>query len=245
LKITMEDTFGLTHEQYYSAGDPEKIVVSPDGKRVDMPNAPDAKGLVQSTNAIAVVTSIINAGFPEDRITDDVSVFDGLVCRVNQIAQPKRPGLKDQKDRTYLMVTKILRLPWESAPVPVAKGAPSTTAKGAPTKKAAPALFTPSAAPLPAPTLVPTPAPVAAAESETPVDDNGLRDKAKATILQILAEKGGTVAKAKLPTEAFRALSHDSDRNAVVTLVFQEPFLRQAAADGTFSYDGTTVSFVA
>ena len=233
LKVTMEEqdssALSLSHEQYYSAGDPEKMVVSPDGKKVDVAGA---KGLNQQTNAIAFIASIISAGFPEEKITDDVSVFDGLLCHVNQIAQPKRVGLKDQKEgKTYLLVTKILRLPWEAEA--------QKPARGAPTKKTASPVVQHPSAPAPA-------APVVQAVAPTDIPaDSGVEDKAKATILQILAEKGGSVAKAKLPTEAFRALSNDSDRNAVVTLVFQEPFLKQAAADGTFSYDGTTVSFVA
>ena len=61
-------------------------------------------------------------------------------------------------------------------------------------------------------------------------------------MLQILAEKGGAVAKAKLPTEAFRTLSNDPDRNAIVTMVFQDGFIAAAVAEGAFAFDGTQLT---
>ena len=49
---------------------------------------------------------MVNAGFPEDKIGNDISVFDGLGAHVNQVAQPKRPGLKkpETEGKTYLLV---------------------------------------------------------------------------------------------------------------------------------------------
>ena len=65
-----------------------------------------------------------------------------------------------------------------------------------------------------------------------------LVQKARNTVLQILAEKGGAVLKRQLPTEAFRTLSNDPDRNAIVTLVFQDAFIAAAVAEGAFAFDG-------
>jgi hypothetical protein len=231
LKVSMEEDDGKLHEQYYSAGDPTKMQPSPDGKAI-IPIA-GATGLNVNTNAIAFISSIVNSGFPEDRILNDVSIFDGMKAHVNQVAQPKRPGLKKAEigePKTYLLVSKIVRLPWETAPAAVAKGAPKPVAAAAP-------------GPRPVNATTPAPAPVAVAAAAPAASDNGaLIEKARATVLGILAEKGGALPKAKLPTEAFRALSNDPDRNAIVTMVFQEPFLTAAAAEGAFGYDGQQLS---
>jgi hypothetical protein len=228
LKVDMEDDDGKLHEQYYSAGDPTKMQPSADGKAI-VPIA-GATGLNVNTNAVAFISSMVNAGFPEDKIGNDISVFDGLGAHVNQVAQPKRPGLKkpEMEAKTYLLVTKINRLPWEAAPKPVAKGAPPAAAKGAPA---------------PGPRAVPPPAaPVAVAPvavvTEGASDNGALVQKARSTVLQILAEKGGAVLKKQLPTEAFRTLSNDPDRNAIVTMVFQDAFIAAAVAEGAFAFDG-------
>lgn len=233
LKVTMEEPdIPLTHEQYYSAGDPSKWQPTSDGKSIE-PLA-GATGLNQNTNVIAFITSLVNAGFPEDRLGEDVSIFDGTLVHVNQIAQPKRPGLKraEEKEKTYLLVTRIVRLPWEAAPKPQAKGAPKPTAQ--PTLKAV--------APVNAiPHQVAHPAPSPAPDTTTPPSEDVVQ-KARETVVAILAEKGGALPKAKLTTEVFRALTNDPDRNAVVMVIFQESFLQSAKAEGVFAYDGTTVT---
>jgi hypothetical protein len=233
LHVYMQDEQGQDHHQYYSAGDPSKMIPSSDGKTLNPAGA--ATGLNQNTNALAFISSLVTSGFPEDRIGEDVSIFDGLVCHINQVAQPKRSGLKDQKEgKTYALVTKILRLPWDEGP------ALKAPAKGAPKPAGKVTQFTPPA-PAPPPVAAQPPA-ASASPAPTTAPDGALQEKARALVLAILAEKGGTLPKQKLPTEAFRALSNDSDRNAVVSLVFSEEFLQKGMADGTFSYDGTTIS---
>jgi hypothetical protein len=222
LKVTMEEPDGITHEQYYSAGDPSKVTPSSDGKTL-VPQA-GATGLNNNTNALAFISSIINAGFPEDKLGSDASVFDGLGAHVNQVAQPKRAGLKDQKEgKTYLLVTKITRLPWDAPAVKPAKGAP--VAKSA----------------------APGPRPVAAAPAASPAPTNGtptneMVEKARVTVISILTEKGGSVPRSKLSQEAFRLLSNDPDRNAIVKMVYDDGFLTQSVAEGVFAFDGTTVT---
>jgi hypothetical protein len=223
LKVTMEETDGITHEQYYSAGDPNKVTPSPDGKTL-IPQA-GATGLNNNTNALAFISSIINAGFPEDKLGSDASVFDGLGAHVNQVAQPKRAGLKDQKEgKTYLLVTKITRLPWDAATPKAAKGAPVNR----------------TAAPAGPRAVAPTP-------TATPVPSNGaatpeMIEKARGTVISILTEKGGSVPRSKLSQEAFRLLSNDPDRNAIVKLVYDDGFLVQSVAEGVFAFDGATVT---
>jgi len=230
LKVDMEDDAGATHEQYYSAGDPSKMQPSPDGKAI-VPMA-GATGLNVNTNCIAFISSLVNAGFPEDKILNDISIFEGMYAHVNQVAQPKRPGIKaregERADKTYLLVTKINRMPWEKVAAKPAAGAPVARPTPGPRPVAAPAAAPPAAAPS---------APVAAASG----NGDALTAKARATVVGILAEKGGAVPKSSLPTEAFRALSNDPDRNAIVTLVFQDGFIAAAVAEGAFAFDGTNV----
>lgn len=232
LKVDMLDAEERVHEQYYSAGSPDKLIPNDDGRAV-LPLG-EATGLNASCNAIAFLTSLVNAGFPEDKIGNDIGVFDGTVAHVNQVAQPKRTGLKtpQKEGKTYLLVTKIVRLPWEAAPAAAPKAA-----KGAPAPKNAtpkPVAAAPAAVAKPAPVASPAPAPGAEPTEEISM-------KARMTMMQVLSEKG-PLAKGKLPTEAFRALANDADRNAIVTLVFQEPFLQAAAAEGVITYDGATVA---
>jgi hypothetical protein len=232
LRVSMEEADGTRHEQYYSAGDPAKYQPSMDGKTIE-PLA-GATGLNQNTNVIAFITSIVNAGFPEDKLGEDVSIFDGMYVHVNQVAQPKRPGLKkaaDDKEKTYLLVTKILRLPWEAVAKAPAKGAP----KAASSLRAVAPNNTPSAHA----TAAPTPSPAADPEA---LSDEAIQQKARETVLAILMEKGGSVDKSKLPIEAFRVLNNDKQRNAIVMVIYQEGFLQAAKDEGVFTYDGKTIS---
>ena len=204
------------HEQYYSAGDPSKFAPSPDGKALTSLTG-SATGLNASTNALAFLTSLVNAGFPEDKIGNDVSIFDGTVVHVNQVAQPKRAGLKDQKrGKTYLLVTKIVRLPWEAAP------ASAKPREGRPRRdRPAPCQRAPAAArtcrrsrrpgATPATTAISPPKPATPCSTSSP-------------------RRGARSRRRKLPTEAFRTLGSDPDRNAVVTLVFQDGVPRRRRA---------------
>jgi hypothetical protein len=69
-----------------------------------------------------------------------------------------------------------------------------------------------------------------------------LTEKARVTVISILTEKGGTIPRSKLSQEAFRLLSNDPDRNAIVKLVYDDGFLQQSVAEGVFAFDGATVS---
>ena len=89
----------------------------------------DGKGLVaigretelkDSTNAMKLIVSLINAGYPEDRITEDVSLFEGLECHLTRVAA-ERAGLENTKGKTTLTVAKINKYPWE-ADTPKSKG---------------------------------------------------------------------------------------------------------------------------
>jgi hypothetical protein len=67
------------------------------------------------------MNSLINAGFPENRMSDDISVLDGLYAYHIGMPEPKRSGLarpaqadgSAAREKVLSIPSKILRLPWE------------------------------------------------------------------------------------------------------------------------------------
>jgi hypothetical protein len=133
LHVTMTDSEGKDHEQYYSAGKPEKVVPTEDGAGFDIEN--DA-GLSQNSNAAQFLKSLVDSGLDEDEFLSDNNVkkMDGI--NVHIAARPSASsGFGDKKDKTVFLVTKINSMPGEK---PKAK-AKATPAKPGAKPVAAPA----------------------------------------------------------------------------------------------------------
>jgi len=119
LKVVMSLDDETEAAQYFSCGKAEDWTPSKDGKKL-VPIG-GARGLSKSCNFMILLDSLIKADFPEDKIGDDCSVFEGLEAHMIRVAAPKRPGLAPAKaradgrtyERTNLVVDKILKLPWE------------------------------------------------------------------------------------------------------------------------------------
>lgn len=121
LCVSLKTTEGEEADQYYSMGRADDWVPSDDGKRL-LPVGRASK-LSKSSNGMLLLGSLIDAGFPEDKITDDCSVFQGLECHMLRQKQPKRTGLEGARaDATILLVSEIHKLPWEKAKSAPAKG---------------------------------------------------------------------------------------------------------------------------
>ena len=108
------DDDGKVHNQYWSAGDPGDFQPSPDGKRAVAVGRREA--LNNNTNVAVLMAACINAGFPKERIGDDISVLDGMYALSHRVPAPERTGLKrapDARPLTVLVPAKILRLPGE------------------------------------------------------------------------------------------------------------------------------------
>lgn len=142
-------------DQRWSVGNPEHFQPTEDGKGV-VPVGTKT-GLSKSSNFFLFMENLVNAGFPEDKLGNDASVFDGLRAHVVQIPQPKRnmptsnlvQGEQHQeRERTLPVVTAIIKLPWEKLPAAGAKTAAKPAA--APAGKGA-AAAKPAATPAPAP----------------------------------------------------------------------------------------------
>jgi hypothetical protein len=190
---------------------------STDGKKLVAVGS--ATGIRANCNGAIFLKSLIDSGFPEDKVGDDVSVFEGMQAHVIRIPEPKRSMAKskEQKEReerfgppTILVVDEIITMPWDKKK---GKGAPKggKGGKGKGGKGSG-----------------------KAGKDKEAADTTGgdLTEKAQETVMAIVLEEG-EVNKKKLPTLVFQALKKDPDRNAIAKLVFDDEFL----GDGEWAYD--------
>lgn len=132
-RITYQDKEGAEYIQHYSAGDPERFKPSEDGKSL-VPQGTN-QALAKSSNYYLLMNALVNCGFPEDKISDDISELEGLETFNIGMPEPKRVGLKraepveGARERIISIPSKINKLPWEK------KGKAGAVAA----KKAAPA----------------------------------------------------------------------------------------------------------
>lgn len=204
--------------QYWSMGKALDWIPSDDGK--ELVPIGRATELIESSNGMLLITSVINAGIPESKLGDDATIFEGMECHVNRIAAPVRKGLNQAEGKTILTVTKIHKLPWEkAAATPAAKG------KGGGKRKPA----------------------AGKGKAAAAVDDGAADIDALATefILGVLANDETMqgfpdgIPKAKLAPECFATLaSDDPNRSAIVRKVFDDTFLNA----GPWSYTGGKIS---
>lgn len=219
LAITFVDEDGEERSQNYSAGKPEFLVASEDGKRFVHPGGDEAR-IGKQSNAAAFIGSIIGGGFPVEKLSDDVSVFEGTKVTIRNEAQPTRAGLKDQKEgKTIPLVTKVLSLPGE-------KGRP-TSAAAAGSRRATP---TPTTAASPA----------SATQSQ-----NGQLDEAAVTAVQeSLAEAAdNTMTRLKLGTSIMLRLSKakNPDMSAIKKLSSDAAWLSAHAEEGGWTFENDVV----
>jgi len=104
-------------KQNWSIGKKSDWRVDAGGKGIT-PVSDRIKGISDKSNLGILLNSIFDAGFPQDRIDDDISVLEDMVCHVLRVAPPARPGLKSEKknkdfETTILTVSEILYYPWE------------------------------------------------------------------------------------------------------------------------------------
>jgi hypothetical protein len=132
LRINYVDDDGQEFEQQYSVSDPERFIPSQDGKTLVAVGS--AEVLSKSSNFYVLMNALVNAGFPENRLEDDVSTLDGLITYNIGMPMPKRAGLASSepaeggRERILSVPDRVIKLPWEKG-----KG------KAAPAKAKAPA----------------------------------------------------------------------------------------------------------
>ncbi len=144
IKSKNEET-GTEYVQHYSAGSREAFAPSEDGEHPAEEGKylialGDRQSLSKNSNMAFFLQNLVNAGFPESKIGNDASVFDGMVMHVIGMPEPKRSGLPrdpNARERVLSIPDQVIKLPWE-------KGKPAAAAKATTTAK--PAAKAPTAA---------------------------------------------------------------------------------------------------
>lgn len=118
LKVVMGLEDGEEAIQYFSCGSADAWAPSKDGKKL-VPIS-GAKGMAKSSNFMILMDSLVKAGYPEDKISDDCSDFENLECHMVRVKAPERKGLVQKArpdgktyEKTNLVVDVIHKLPWE------------------------------------------------------------------------------------------------------------------------------------
>ncbi len=214
LKITLVDEDGEESEQYWSAGDAKNWVPSPDGKRLQAVSSVEKQNI--STNMGILIKSLVDSGFDESLIKDDVSIFEGLVAHMIQVPAPKRGGTVVRAPRadgrtfepTIMVVDRIVTMPGEKRAA--RRGVASTRTSAASTS-----------------TTV----------ASAPASDGQLATTAIAILKKILEDNLGAhpdgLLKAELPRLVFNELRADKVlRNSVTTLANDDDFLAGGGGEG-------------
>lgn len=117
-RITLVDDDGNESVQHYSVGDPERFAPSDDGKTLEAKGS--AAQLNLSCNFYLLLNALVNAGYPEDKLEDDISTLDGLYAYHIGVPEPQRSGLARQaaadgvaRVKTLSVPSRILQLPGE------------------------------------------------------------------------------------------------------------------------------------
>ena len=116
-RIKFVDDDGAEYNQQYSAGDPNRFAPSADGKTLEP--LTESANLSKSSNYYILMNALINAGFPENRLGEDISALDGLYTHNIGLAEPKRSGLvretvEGARERVISVPDSIIKLPWEN-----------------------------------------------------------------------------------------------------------------------------------
>ncbi len=117
--LALVEDDGNENLQHYSVGDPERYAPSPDGKTLVSPTGNDIN-INKSCNFHILMNALVNAGFPENKLDDDLSALNGLYAYWIGIPEPKRAGLartaeQEARTRVIPVPSKIEKLPWEKA----------------------------------------------------------------------------------------------------------------------------------
>jgi hypothetical protein len=211
-KFTIQPEDGEEVEQYFSCGKESDWIPSKDGSRLMAVGR--ATGINTSSNFALLLASMVNAGYPEDKMTDSIKDFIGLNANWMRVPAPKRPGLKqkegqEQKERTILTVGDIIQLPWEKKPKAGSK-APAKAAKGK-----------------------------AAAKDEEEDEGGDLEEEASTLIMEVLVEQDGEVIKQQLPKFLFPKLKGNPNMKAILQLVQSDDFL---GGEVPWSYEDGTIT---
>ena len=194
--ISYKDEEGEVHEQIYSAGDKKHFLPSEDDGGRSVIAVGTKTQLNNTTNFYDFSKNLVNAGFPESEMGENLDFLIGVKGHVVRVPQRKRTGLVLQTsesgeatsdNRTLLVFDQITGgFPGESKPKPKSKS-----------KK------------------------VVAASSA----DNGVDEKATSLVVQILSENDGETPKAALLQGILKLTVKDNDKVQILKRVASVEFL--------------------
>lgn len=226
LMLGLEDEDGGTHVENFSAGDLEKLVPSKDGKSLEPARGSKATTLNKNCKAALLLSSMTENGLPPEVLAGgDISALEGTEAVYVRIPAPKwnikddtgtgigKAAGKEEKERTIVVVEKVVTGPWEDGGEAAGKAAAGTataTAKKTAKKKAEPA----------------------------PADDAATVKEAEEFVRGVLADKGGSATKPELVTETVNWELENA--KGVLKLVQDSEWL--AGLDGITVDDDDTVS---
>lgn len=183
--------------EYWGVGDTEKFTASADGSTI-VAATPDAR-IHASSKMGLLMLSLSNAGFPRAKLSNNVTVFNGLRAHVTAVDMPEMKQSADSKFKPkvgadgkvakpkVVIVTKLL-----DTPAPAATAAPTQAPAASAGASTAPAATAPSAA---------AGGDLKAAAAEATVK----------AVIEVIAEKKGSVKKGDLPAAMFTKLKYNLD----------------------------------
>lgn len=183
---------GKEHDEYYSVGKADTWAPSDDGLTF-VPLKKGRSGANDNSNGAYLFNSLVAAGFPQDQIGEDLSIFDDMDCTFAR-QKIERTIKGETKTSNPLLISSIERMPGAAKP---AKGKPGTAK--APVAAAGKGAMVPKA-------------PAKAA----PAKANAAADLAEETIVEILTEAGEPVTKKKLGIKLLTKLKGNPQTKAAV-----------------------------
>ena len=113
--VGFKDDDGNEYSQFYSAGDPVRIIPNAEGTSFTAAKPGDKIAIVESSNLGVLFKEMVNAGFDENRITPNVDCIVGLYAywQGKAISRTGMRGQGSTAPRPIAVPTKILKLPWE------------------------------------------------------------------------------------------------------------------------------------
>lgn len=199
LRIKAKSDEGTEYEMEYSVGDIKKYQPSEDnenpaaeGKFIIAISGSEA--LSKSSNFYQLMQAFINAGFPKNKLGEDISVIEGTHGFWIGQEEPKRAGLntapvaEGARARVLSVPSKIDRLPWEKKAASGKTAAAKTVAKAA-----------------------------------APAGDV-MKETVDFVKKQIEAADGGTVQRSALAGSVYTKLAKNANKNAIATALFTPEF---------------------
>ncbi len=230
--LTLKDGDGTEYVQYYGTGTGFVPSEAGDAEENGKELVPvDSKTAVSgSSNFAMLITSMVNAGLPEDLLdSGDISQLEGVKGHVNRVPAPKRDGLPKREGKnadrpqTVLVFTTITDFPGNAAAKPKAGAKPGTKSPAA----AAPAKGAPA-------TTKPTPAAKSAISDE-------LKEELEGELIGLFAAKEATsMKKIDLTKGLFSSIDNSNpNKKVLIASVSKDEVLSSL---DNFSFDGKELS---